>query len=239
VTPLSDANFSVDLGACSIFFPWEWKDRLQGDLLWTPSIGKATDNRGFAEMMLDEIIKKTKPEEGVLRDVILFLDAVGLVKPRTDVSPEFHMSFGPTSNVTIPGHNEVYICLKTYFTVSNVIDETVDDWYRWDQGLLGGLVELFNIGECHERPASAFYCGSIGIGPDQQGYFSIDPDVVINMQDYSVFKPLCNNQFIPKFKSYLRRDQRSSPGHERKARDQDPSALADCDRRLHRDGQQH
>jgi hypothetical protein len=203
VSPLSAANFSVDLGACSIFFPWEWQDRLQDDL-WTQAIGVKTGNRGFAEIMLDGIIENAKPNEGVLRDVLLFFDAVGSIVPRTDVSPEFHLSFGGASNATVPAHNEVYICLKTYFTASNVLDESVDDWYRWDQGLLGGLVELFNIGECHERPASAFYCGSIGIGTDQNGYFRIDPDVVVNMQDYGVFKPLCNNQFIPRFKGYIK-----------------------------------
>jgi len=195
-------NMSYDIGACSIFFPWEWDDRLQSSF-WTAAIGVQTGNRGFAEIFLDGIIESAEPQSTLVRDAFLYMDALGNVFPRTDVSPEFHFKVANDawgSN----GELEPQICLKNYFTASNSISSEIDGWYRWDQGILGGFTSLFNIGSCKHHPFSVMYCGAIDLSPQGRGRFRISPNVHVSMEGYSVFKPTCNNQFIPAFKDAMK-----------------------------------
>lgn len=194
-----EANFSFDLGACSIFFPWEWKDRIPGDV-WSAVIGAATGNRGFAELLLDGIIEGAEPNTSFVPDAFLYMDAVTNVVQRDDVSPEFHVGYGRDANGNSSGRTEMFVCLKNYFMASNDIHESPDAWYRWDQGILSGFTTLFGIGDCRAHPVSVFYCGAIDTNGIGTGRFRISSDVRVNIKGYSIFKPTCNNQFIPRFK---------------------------------------
>jgi hypothetical protein len=195
-------NMSYDIGACSIFFPWEWDDRLQSSF-WTAAIGVQTGNRGLAEILLDGIIESAAPQTSLVRDAFLYMDALGNVLPRTDVSPEFHFKVANDAWGS-DGELEPQICLKNYFTASNSISPEVEEWYRWDQGILSGFTSLFGIGSCKHHPFSVMYCGAIDLDSQGRGRFRISPDVNISMEGYSVFKPACNNRFIPEFKEAMK-----------------------------------
>ena len=197
VTP-ENIKFSFDLGACSIFFPWEWKDRIPGDF-WSQAIGAETNNRGFAEVLLDGIIEGAEPSTSLVPDAFLYMDSITNVVQRDDVSPEFHVSHGADAKGNSTSRSEMFICLKNYFMASNDIHESTDAWYRWDQGILSGFTGLFGIGDCRPHPASVFYCGAIDISAAGTGRFRISSDVRVNIEGYSVFKPACNNQFVPEF----------------------------------------
>ncbi|MGD8607398.1 MAG: hypothetical protein PVH21_08915 [Myxococcales bacterium] len=190
---------SIDTGACSIFVPWEWKNRIQ-DPLWTPIIGTKTGNRGFAEILLDGMIENWQPTENIMRDAFLYMDAITNVWMRDDASPEFHVRVSNNVNGN-DFESKTQMCLKIYLNANNQISEGIDGWYRWDQGILSALTSIFNIGDCKTHPASVFYCGTIETDTQGKPYFNIAKDVHVNIQDYSVFKPACNNQFIPQFKS--------------------------------------
>lgn len=194
-------NVSIDIGACSIFFPWQWEDRIPNDF-WGLVIGQQTSERGFAEVMLDGIIEHAEPNSTLMVDAFLYMDALTNVVQRTDVSPEFHVSAGSGARGS-GGDNEVQICLRNYFRASNDIRESPDAWYRWDQAILSGFTSLFGIGDCKSHPVSVFYCGAIDLDAQGRGRFRIDPDVRVAMEGYSVFKPSCNNKFIPAFKEGL------------------------------------
>ncbi|KPK16067.1 MAG: hypothetical protein AMJ62_07245 [Myxococcales bacterium SG8_38] len=201
-------NVSIDIGACSIFFPWQWEDRMPNDF-WSLFIGLQTEQRGFAEVMLDGIIEHAEPSTNLMLDAFLYMDALTNVVQRTDVSPEFHVSAGSGARGS-QGDNEIHICLRNYFTASNDIRERPDAWYRWDQAILSGFTSLFGIGDCKARPVSVFYCGAIDLDSDGRGRFRIDPDVRVAMEGYSVFKPSCNNKFIPAFKESLKKGIRTA-----------------------------
>ena len=181
------AAVSTDLGACSLFLPYQWENRL-GDL-FSSRIGELTEDRGFAELLIDSILADPpEPTNNIEENVFLWADASAVVSTRTDVSPEFHFRVA---------HGEPQICLKNYMTASNELLTPVDDWYRWDQGLVSGVTSLFNIGSCRAKPLSLMYCGGIGV-KDGRGYFEIDEQAIwANMEDYSVFKPSCRNSFRP------------------------------------------
>ncbi len=195
-------SFSVDVGACSIFFPWEWKDRLPDDL-WTLLIGQQTGQRGFAELLLDGILDHAEPQTSLMPDAFLYMDALTNVVQRTDVSPEMHVSTGVDA-ARSNGKREIHVCLRNYFTASNDIRESPDAWYRWDQAILSGFTSLLGIGDCKAHRVSVFYCGALDLDGTGRGRFRIRPDVRVTMEGYSVFKPTCNNQFIPSFTEGLK-----------------------------------
>ncbi len=181
------AAVSTDIGACSLFFPYQWENRL--DDLFSSRIGGLSSDRGFAELLIDNILADPpEPTNNIEENVFLWADASAVVSTRTDVSPEFHFRVA---------NGEPQMCLKNYMTASNELLAPVDDWYRWDQGLVSGVTSLFNIGSCATKPLSLMYCGGIGV-KDGRGYFEIDEQAIwANMEDYSVFKPSCRNSFRP------------------------------------------
>lgn len=181
------AAVSTDIGACSLFLPHEWDSSL--DDLFSARIAALTEDRGFAELLIDNILADPPaPTNDIEENVFLWADASAVVSTRTDVSPEFHFRVA---------NGEPQMCLKTYMTASNELLTAVEDWYRWDQGLVSGVTSLFNIGSCRAKPLSLMYCGSIGVAGGK-GYFEIDEQAIwANMEDYSVFKPSCRNSFRP------------------------------------------
>lgn len=203
-----DTNMSVDIGACSIFLPWEWNDRIRNSF-WTTAIGlrtapidangdpvpnpDGTIGRGLAELLLDGVIESSESRQELQIDVTLWLDALTGVYTRPSISPEFHFI------VTDDGEREV--CLKSYWNANNDIQSNPDAFYRIDQAIISGFVSLFGIGDCRTHPMSMRYCGEISIEAGR-GTFTLDEgSIYIAMEPYSVFKPSCNNQFIPSLKN--------------------------------------
>jgi hypothetical protein len=203
-----DTNISVDIGACAIFLPWEWKDRIQNSF-WTTAIGlqtapidangdpipnpDGTIGRGLAELLLDGVMQSSESRRELKIDVMLWLDALTGIYTRPDISPEFHFI------VTEEGKRE--LCLKSYWNANNDIQSNPDAFYRLDQAIVSAFVSLFGIGDCKTHPMSMRYCGKIEI-KNGKGAFTLDEDsIYIAMEPYSVFKPSCNNQFIPGLKN--------------------------------------
>jgi hypothetical protein len=146
--------------------------------------------------LIDNILADPpEPTNNIEENVFLWADASAVVSTRTDVSPEFHFRVA---------NGEPQICLKNYMTASNELLAPVEDWYRWDQGLVSGVTSLFNIGSCRAKPLSLMYCGGIGV-KNGAGYFEIDEQAIwANMEDYSTFKPTCRNSFRPALLDGLR-----------------------------------
>jgi hypothetical protein len=203
-----DTNVSVDIGACAIFLPWEWKDRIPNSF-WTTVVGlqtapidangypipnpDGTTGRGLAELLLDGVMDSAESRQELNINVKLWLDALTGIDPRPDISPELHFT------VTDEGKREV--CLKSYWNVDNDIQSNPDAFYRIDQAILGTFISLFGIGDCKTHPMSMRYCGEVGI-QNGKGAFNLDEDsIYIAVEPYSVFKPSCNNEFIPSLKN--------------------------------------
>lgn len=186
-------SVSVDIGACSLFIPYKWEDRLD-DPIFTPKIGELTEDLGVAEIMVQGILDDPPEPTYEMKDnVMLWMDASAFVKTDTTRSPEFHFR--------VSASGQPQMCLKTYMRASTSLQSGIDAWYRWDQGFLSALASLFNIGECREHPASLMYCGHPYIDNNGKGAFKVDPNAIwVNIEGYSVFKPACRNQFVPSIK---------------------------------------
>ena len=99
-------------------------------------------------------------------NAFLFMDAVVGVYPRKDVSPEFHIR---VNRWRAPGRVPLEMCFKGYFKANNNLSSNPDAWYRWDQAIFGGFLDLFGIGDCKTHPFSTFYCGIPYAGYDRDG----------------------------------------------------------------------
>lgn len=189
--------FNMDLGACSIFLPWEWKDR---DPRWDAILGPLFQNRGIAEIMLDEMkpsIEAAARQERV-EDVKLWVDTWAGIYPRTDVGPEFHFHVNEAA--------ERQVCIRTYWRANSSPETRPDADYAWGvigQAFLAGWIELFGIGDCKTHPLSVRFCGELG-AKDGKPTFALDEaSAHVEMEPYS-FRPKCNKQFIPKLKEGLK-----------------------------------
>lgn len=194
VTAPTKIGVSTDIGACSLFLPYEWRNNL-GDF-FSQQIGEVTGDLGFAELLIDGILEDPPaPTYQVKDNVMLWADAASFVETRTDVSPEFQFRVKD---------GQPQICLKTYFEAGTSLRAGIEDWYRWDQGFFSALNALFGIGDCRAHPVSVFYCGSMGVS-NGEGRFEIDEsDILGSMKGYSIFKPSCRNQFQPQVEQALK-----------------------------------
>jgi len=186
-------TYVADIGACSIFVPLEWENRI--DDPFTPVIGAFTGNRGIAEILIDGMLQDPPPPSiRYKEDVAMWADAAAVISTRRDVSPEVHFRVAPA----IDGTNELkpQLGVKLYMTAGTDLNTGIDDWYRWDQGFLGGLLSLAGIGSCKAHPVSLMYFGEIGM-KNGHGYFATAQDPVANMEYYSIAKPACRNTFLP------------------------------------------
>lgn len=191
-----DVTFNVDLGACSIFVPWEWKDR---DPKWDFILGPMLQDRGIAEIMLDEMkpsIEAAARQEKV-EDVRLWVDTWAGIYPRTDVSPEFHF------HVSEVGERQA--CIRTYWHANSSLETRPDAEHFWGvaaQAFLAGWIELFGIGDCKTRPLSVRFCGELGAMDGRPTFTLDDTSAHVEMEPYCC-RPKCNNAFIPKLKEGL------------------------------------
>lgn len=183
--------YSMDIGACSFFIPWEWEHRLK-DASYTDGFGFVLGDRGLAERFLDEIIDTAEPQLTHEVNALLWIDGTLGVIPNENASPEFHYRLSE-------GAGEPQICFKQYFHASSEISTRPDHWYRFDQAIGAFFLELLPfVGQCGFKNVSFRYCGTPDI-VDGEGTFTIDPTSVrIEHQGYPWGKVLCNNQFVPR-----------------------------------------
>ncbi len=207
--PLVDSSqdvVSIDIGATSVFIPWEWKARDEADPL-TPILGiklapqdangnpipnaDGTIGRGLAELFLDGIIENTDDRFERSVDALLFIDSLTNIWVREDVSPEFHYRVK---------EGQPQVCLRQYFTANNQIEAMPDAFYRLDQAILSGFLSIFKfIGYCKTMPVSMRYCGTMS-AVGGVGQFALDPESVeVVIDDYRAIKVTCNDQFVPQF----------------------------------------
>lgn len=185
-----DRNVSVDIGACSVFLPWEWKDR-DPNGVFTAAIGSTTGNRGLAELFLDSIIERDEPQHQVEPNAFLWVDAMSGVWPRENISPEFHWR--------INEHGTRQLCMKQYMSANSQIGTKPDHWYRFDQAFGTFLLEIFPfIGNCATRSVSMLYCGDVGLDQKGEGTFRIDEESIqVHMDRYPRIRVICNDRFVP------------------------------------------
>lgn len=185
--------YSMDLGACSFFIPWEWDHRLE-EAYYTAGLGAALGNRGLAERFIDEMLDATEPESRTEVNALLWVDGTVGIVPNQNASPEFHYRLSEDSG-------QPQMCFKQYFHVSSDISTRPDHWYRFDQAIGAFFLELLPfIGQCGSKDTSFRYCGTPGVDPDGVGTFLVDQSSVqITHQGYPWGKAICNNNFVPKF----------------------------------------
>ncbi len=183
------AAYSMDIGACSFFIPWEWEHRLVG-AYYTAGLGQVFGDRGLAERFLDEMIDTAEPQRQTEVNALLWVDGVVGIEPNESASPEFHYRLSDAG--------EPQICFKQYLIASSDISTKPDHWYRFDQAIGAFFLELLPfVGRCGPKYMSVRYCGTPRL-VDEVGTFEIDPSSVhIAHQGYPWGKVLCNNQFVP------------------------------------------
>jgi hypothetical protein len=184
--------YSMDMGACSFFVPWEWQHRLE-DAYYTSALGDGLGNRGLAERFLDEMIDTAEPVQQYEVNAMLWVDATLGIVPNENASPEFHYRLSQDEG-------EPQICFKQYFHASSDISTQPDHWYRFDQAIGAFFLELLPfVGQCGSKNVSFRYCGTPKL-IDGAGAFEVDQSSVrIEHQGYPWGKVLCNNQFVPAF----------------------------------------
>ena len=184
--------YSMDIGACSFFIPWEWEHRLE-DASYTAGLGAALGNVGLAERFLDEMIDTTEPQSQTEVNAMLWVDAVVGIEPNTSASPEFHYRLSAETGAP-------QICFKQYFHASSDISTKPDHWYRFDQAIGAFFLEILPfLGRCGSKNVSFRYCGT-PVVEDGVGMFEVDPSSVqIAHQGYPWAKTICNNEFVPQF----------------------------------------
>jgi hypothetical protein len=202
-------SYNVDIGAASVFIPWAWKDRFVGQgitALIGITTGKDADGNpivnadgsiglGLGELFVDGMRDKAQSISQYSENVKRWWDVLTDIAPRTDKSPEFHF------HVTDNGQRQM--CLVQYLRANNKTSGKIDGWYRIDQGIADIFIQLFGLGDCPTHNVKIRFCGEPSIARGE-ARFAIDPTTVaVEMEPYSVFKPICNNQFIPSFKEAL------------------------------------
>lgn len=184
---------SVDLGACSIFIPWKWEDR---DPRLDPMIGPMLGDRGLAELTLDELdaARAESSNTTETQDVAWFFDVFTNLWPRDNPS-EFHY------HVSTTGKRQA--CLRSYFATNTKLRARPSGWNIITEGIVGGLAQLFSIGDCKTHPMSVQFCGELGVSEGAPTFTLDESSIVVEMEPYPRLKPSCNNNFVPLVKEGL------------------------------------
>jgi hypothetical protein len=184
---------NVDIGACSLFIPWQWENR---DPRLDPMLGPMLGDRGLGELTLDELDEARADSANTTEseDVSWFFDAFTNLWPR-DIPSEFHY------HVTPEGERQV--CLRSYFATNTKLRARPGGWNIIAEGIAAGLVELLGIGDCKTHPMSVRFCGALGADGGVPTFSLDESAVVVEMEPYSRFKPSCNRNFIPLVKEGL------------------------------------
>ncbi len=198
--------YSMDIGACSFFIPWEWEHRLE-NAYYTAGLGGALENRGLAERFIDEMIDSTEPQSRTEVNAMLWVDGTLGIRPNVNASPEFHYRLSEDTGVP-------QMCFKQYFHASSEISTAPDHWYRFDQAIGAFFLEILPfVGRCGDKDVSFRYCGTPSVDSQGKGSFVVDQSsVVITHQGYPWAKALCNNRFVPAFINGVR--ETFAPGGE-------------------------
>jgi hypothetical protein len=198
--------YSMDIGACSFFIPWEWEQRLE-DAYYTAALGGALGNRGLAERFIDEMIETAEPQSRTEVNAMLWVDGTVGIRPNVNASPEFHYRLSDDTGVP-------QMCFKQYFHANSDISAAPDHWYRFDQAIGSIFLEILPfVGQCGDKDVSFRYCGTPSVDSRGKGSFVVDQSsVVIAHQGYPWAKTLCNNRFVPRFIDGVRKT--FSPGGE-------------------------
>lgn len=184
---------NLDLGACSVFLPWKWEDR---DPRLDPMIGPMLGDRGLAELTLDELeaAREASASTNEMQDVAWFFDAFTNLWPR-EIPSEFHY------HVTGAGARQV--CLRSYFSTNTELRTRPSGANVIAESIVAGFTALFGIGDCKTHPMSVRFCGELGTAAGAPQFTLDDSSVRVEMEPYSVFKPSCNNKFVPLVKEGL------------------------------------
>ncbi|MFW2389472.1 MAG: hypothetical protein ACN4G0_14120 [Polyangiales bacterium] len=185
--------YSMDLGACSFFIPWEWEHRNE-DSYYTAGLGAALEDRGLAERFIDEMVDTTEPQFRTEVNAMLWIDGTAGIRPNVNASPEFHYRL--SSDTGVP-----QVCFKQYFHANSDISSVPDHWYRFDQAIGHFFLSLLPwIGDCGWKDTSFRYCGTPSINSEGEGTFVVDQSsVVVTHQGYPWARVVCNNSFVPRF----------------------------------------
>jgi hypothetical protein len=184
---------NVDLGACSVFVPWKWEDR---DPALDYIIGPVLDDRGLAELTLDELdaARAQSATTDETENVIWFFDAFTSLWPR-DIPSEFHYHVKETG--------ERQACLRSYFATNTDLRARPGGWNFITEAIATALSELFGIGDCKTHPMSVRFCGDLDSDAGAPVFMLDESSIVVDMEPYSRFKPSCNNSFVPLVKQGL------------------------------------
>lgn len=184
---------NLDLGACSVFIPWKWEDR---DPRLDPILGPLLGDRGLAEVILDtfDSARAASASSAEIEDVTWFFDAFINLWPR-DIPSELHY------HVTETGARQ--ICLRSYFSTNTELRARPGGWNVITEGIVGGLSELFGIGDCKTHPVSVRFCGGLGASSGATTFTLDEPSIAVEMEPYPWIKPSCNNNFVPLVKEAL------------------------------------
>ncbi len=184
---------NVDLGACSMFVPWQWEDR---DPALDDLVGPVLGERGLAELTLDELdeARAASATTDESQNVVWFFDAFTNLWPR-DIPSEFHYHVKETG--------ERQACLRSYFATNTELRARPGGWNIITEGIAAGLSELFGIGDCRTHPMSVRFCGELGARAGAPTFTLDESSIVVDMEPYSRFKPSCNNNFVPLVKQGL------------------------------------
>jgi hypothetical protein len=184
---------SVDLGACSVFVPWKWEDR---DPRLDGMIGPMLGDRGLAEFTLDELdaARAESASANEMQDVAWFFDAFTNLWPR-DIPSEFHYHVKETG--------ERQACLRSYFATNTELRARPGGWNIIAEGIVGGLAQLFGVGDCKTHPMSVRFCGELGASKGAPTFSLDESSINVEMEPYSRFKPSCNRNFVPLVKQGL------------------------------------
>lgn len=193
---------NVDLGACSIFIPWKWEDR---DPRLDPMLGPMLGDRGLAELTLDELdaARAESSNTTEMEDVAWFFDAFTNLWPR-DIPSEFHYHVRETG--------ERQACLRSYFATNTQLRARPSGWNIITEGIVGGLAQLFAIGDCKTHPMSVRFCGELGASEGAPTFTLDESSIRVEMEPYPRLKPSCNNNFVPLVKDGLAEGVRKLTG---------------------------
>ncbi len=191
--PSLENAHNVDLGACSLFVPWEWEDR---DPALDDILGPLLGERGLAELTLDELdaARAESATTDEREDVVWFFDAFTSLWPR-DIPSELHYRVEET------GRRQ--ICLRSYFATNTDLRARPGGWNVITESIAAAFSQLFGIGDCRTHPISVRFCGGLGVASGAPTFTLDDSSIVVHMEPYSRFKPSCNNSFVPLVKEGL------------------------------------
>jgi hypothetical protein len=204
VEPPADAHWVVayDVGSCSVRLPMSLV--IENLLRSFQSSGRNLEG-------------SMRPEEG--RDAIWFADAAVGIKHDPQPTEAYvltHPRGIEGALAYVPGREvpvRTAICLESHWSIDSDLIwdveklESFGDVFRAAaQGIVGGVAELFNIGECpKDRHMNVRFCGDLFAHVDGRLGFNVWPErTKVKVQDWPRINFICNNEIKPKIEQSFR-----------------------------------